>query len=88
MLPGTKEVAAGLRLGTAKRVPLASMEASLGPALGSLGVILEADEEMGSEADEGESAPAALTSAKPAPAKAARSADTFPKSSFRMSGRS
>ncbi len=53
-------------------MPLASMEASLGPALGSLGVILEADEEMCSEADEGESAPAALPTAKPAPARAAQ----------------
>ncbi|BDA48546.1 probable Bromodomain adjacent to zinc finger domain protein 2B at C-terminar half [Coccomyxa sp. Obi] len=67
-----EQVATLPRLGTAKRVPLASMEASLGPALGSLGVILEADEEMGSEADEGESAPAALPTAKPAPACAAR----------------
>ncbi|CAL8463591.1 g3125 [Coccomyxa elongata] len=67
-----QEAAAALRLGMAKRVPLASMEASLGPALGSLGVILEADEEMGSEADEGESAPATLPTAKSAPARAAR----------------
>lgn len=60
-------------MGPAKRMTLASVEASLGPALGSLGVIEEADEEMGSDADEGESAPAAVPKKAPAPARAARS---------------
>ncbi len=69
-----QELAAAVpRMGPAKRMTLASVEASLGPALGSLGVIEEADEEMGSDADEGESAPAPLPKSKPAPARAARS---------------
>ena len=63
-----QELAAAVpRMGPAKRMTLASV------ALGSLGVIEEADEEMGSDADEGESAPAPLPKPKPAPARAARS---------------
>jgi len=61
-------------MGPAKRMALASLDGSMGPALGSLGVIQEADEEMGSEADEGESAPKTLPKKLPAPARAARSA--------------
>ncbi|KAK9917599.1 hypothetical protein WJX75_006241 [Coccomyxa subellipsoidea] len=67
-----QEATALRSLGPAKRMTLASVEASLGPALGSLGVIEEADEEMGSDADEGESAPAAVPKKAPAPARAAR----------------
>jgi hypothetical protein len=52
---------------------LLSVEASLGPPVGSLGVIQEADEEGGSEADEGESAPAAVAK-RAAAAPAARAA--------------
>lgn len=57
------------RMGGAQRrvlSGLASVEASLGPPQGSLGVIQEADEEAEDVGDEGESAPAARPAKQPA----------------------